>query len=236
MKSFDWTEHIRALDASPTLTERWEKELVAEFRRYLSRFSNPAVLEIGCSNGKWLNWFEKSFGARIFGVDNNPVGGDSVSNFTCADARDLPYADGTFDIVYSLGLVEHFSSKEERARLIREHVRVARPDGGMVAIFHPNMNLSLDRLYVKFYYDHKQGFKHFNIRHNETLSDLRENGVKILCTRWIGWIVPSIVGLLEGKARLMLHVKKQTRERFKRKLFESRLTAESFLVIGKRMG
>ncbi|WP_432564687.1 methyltransferase domain-containing protein [Kineococcus sp. SYSU DK003] len=64
--------------------------------------------------------------------------------FGVADAYELPYADGTFDVVHAHQVLQHVA---EPVRLLREMRRVARP-GGVVAVreadfatthFHPEL-------------------------------------------------------------------------------------------------
>jgi SAM-dependent methyltransferase len=50
-----------------------------------------------------------------------------------ADALHLPFADKSFDVVYSLSSIEHFGSKESSANSVREMARVTKP-GGIVCI------------------------------------------------------------------------------------------------------
>jgi ubiquinone/menaquinone biosynthesis C-methylase UbiE len=53
-------------------------------------------------------------------------------NFALADARYLGYADQSFDVVYSMSVVEHVEGQEGDARSIREMIRVLKPNGLLV--------------------------------------------------------------------------------------------------------
>jgi len=50
-----------------------------------------------------------------------------------ADGRSLPFEDETFDVVYSLGSIEHFGGHHAAAESMREQARVLRP-GGVVCV------------------------------------------------------------------------------------------------------
>ncbi|KAF9631890.1 S-adenosyl-L-methionine-dependent methyltransferase [Lasiodiplodia theobromae] len=58
------------------------------------------------------------------------VSSDAVS-FQQADAYALPFADGAFDVVHANQVVQHVA---DPVRAVREMRRVARPDGGIVAL------------------------------------------------------------------------------------------------------
>ena len=54
--------------------------------------------------------------------------------FAIADVRTLPFVDESFDLIYSMGTIEHF---DEYAEAARELFRVLRP-GGRAIIGVPN--------------------------------------------------------------------------------------------------
>lgn len=58
------------------------------------------------------------------------------------DARELPFEDGTFDIVFSLSALEHFGRKADKRRALKEMNRVLKP-GGVAAL---TTELILNRL------------------------------------------------------------------------------------------
>lgn len=46
--------------------------------------------------------------------------------FVQGDARQLPFADGSFDLVFSSAVIEHVGSREQQAQFLSECIRVAR--------------------------------------------------------------------------------------------------------------
>ena len=91
-------------------------------------------------NTRILGWVGGR-GARIFGIDISPpvvararreIGAGLRS--AVADVRHLPFADGSFDAVYSMGTVEHFAETDHALAEIR---RVLKP-GGRAIIGVPN--------------------------------------------------------------------------------------------------
>jgi SAM-dependent methyltransferase len=94
-------------------------------------------------NTRILAWAARR-GARAFGIDiSMPTVVQARAAFThdcgplragAADVRALPFLDGSFDAVYSMGTIEHF---EETEQAMREIARVMKP-GGRAIIGVPN--------------------------------------------------------------------------------------------------
>jgi SAM-dependent methyltransferase len=101
------------------------------------------VLEIGCGLGTDGVQFARA-GAKYTGVDiteaavdlarRNFAWRDLPGEFRPADAENLEFADGTFDLVYSHGVLHH---TPDTARSVREVHRVLRPGGrAVVMLYH----------------------------------------------------------------------------------------------------
>jgi ubiquinone/menaquinone biosynthesis C-methylase UbiE len=89
------------------------------------------VCEIGVGTGQTLSWVQRMGAKSCTGVDFSPTAvelGRRLSpecTFVEGDAFALPFPDKSFDLVYSLGMIEHYD-KETQMKLIREQMRVAR--------------------------------------------------------------------------------------------------------------
>ena len=107
------------------------------------------VLEIGCGRGSTLLEFAKR-GANVKGIDyaqsaialcnnlkekasTNGNGNHLSAEFLQADAQDLPFGNEEFDIVYSVGLLEHF---QDPTQILAEQWRVLKT-GGFVIVQVP---------------------------------------------------------------------------------------------------
>lgn len=107
------------------------------------------LLEIGCGYGVGLAVMLKSFDVDAYGIEPNSEG--FGSSFSCAgelleanglerarvvDAvgESIPFADGTFDVVYSNNVLEHTSNP---ALVLEEAFRVLKP-GGKLFVEVPN--------------------------------------------------------------------------------------------------
>jgi SAM-dependent methyltransferase len=95
------------------------------------------LLVVGCGTGLEAAILAKGLNTRVTGVDVETDFDARVRELVelCqADARKLPFPDGSFDVVYTYHALEHIP---EPARAIREIARVLR-DGGSYFIGTPN--------------------------------------------------------------------------------------------------
>jgi SAM-dependent methyltransferase len=97
-------------------------------------------------NTRILSWAAER-GAHAFGIDiSRPTVIQAAAAFdrtaaarpalhaAVADVRDLPFADASFDAIYSMGTIEHF---DETERAVAEIARVLKP-GGRAIVGVPN--------------------------------------------------------------------------------------------------
>jgi SAM-dependent methyltransferase len=80
------------------------------------------VLDVGCGS---VGLVTLDVPGRISGTDRGERPGYPGERFVQADARELPFADGEFDIAYSNSLIEHLPPTD-RARVAAEMARVGR--------------------------------------------------------------------------------------------------------------
>ena len=107
------------------------------------------LLDLGCGRGEFLRGFIRC-GLSGYGVDQS-----SMAKALCPDAEilqsdlekePLPYADNTFDYIYSKSVLEHFYYPE---KLVREIYRILIP-GGLVITMTPDW----ESVYKTFYHDY----------------------------------------------------------------------------------
>lgn len=96
----------------------------------------PRILDVGCGTGanlKMLSEFGDAEGVDISEDALDFCRARGLDNVRLGAAEDLPYEDGTFDLVTALDVVEHL---DDDVGGLREMRRVLRP-GGRVLIFVP---------------------------------------------------------------------------------------------------
>ena len=117
------------------------------FTEHLAPLAGLRVLKTDlwdeAKNTRILAW-AAARGARAFGVDiSEPTVIQAAAAFTrgsgplqasVADVRALPFLDGSFDAIYSMGTIEHFDETEQA---VGEIARVLKP-GGRAIVGVPN--------------------------------------------------------------------------------------------------
>lgn len=135
---------------------RYEKEPMIHAVAQFTRHKDKMLLEIGVGAGTdHLQWARA--GAICHGVDLTEAAIATArrhlahygleSNLQRCDAEKLPFADGTFDIVYSWGVIHHSESPE---KIVAEVRRVLRPGGAFIGMFYHRRSLVGLKWWIKF--------------------------------------------------------------------------------------
>jgi|GEM_PF-41301 len=110
--------------------------LESTLRRFTKGSEDLKILEVGCGTGGNIR-FLKKFG-RTSGLDSNPVAlayaaGKGFQDLVLGSVESIPYADGAFDVVASLDVLEHIGND---AAALKEMYRVLK-DGGLLLLTVP---------------------------------------------------------------------------------------------------
>lgn len=108
--------------------------------------AGKSVLECGCGAGRFTEVLLNQ-GAKVTSVDLSSAVDANAENFPLSDRHEiaqadimaLPYAEGSFDFVLCVGVVQHTPNTE---KAIAELYRVVKP-GGLLVIDHYTFELSL---------------------------------------------------------------------------------------------
>ena len=124
-------------------------EFIAQWRAHLAKVLGPEltpeqidgrlVLDAGCGFGRHV-FTAVELGAEVVGMDLSGAVDVAFRNTQHLDRAHIvqtnlyrpPFAQGTFDIVWSFGVLHHLPDPREGFRVI---ARLARPVGGLVAIW-----------------------------------------------------------------------------------------------------
>lgn len=130
-----WAESIdeKAIKRADPFVVNWTA-------RYLGKGSH--ILDAGCGLANTV-WGLKEAGFNAFGIDYAPKTVEIINrlapdlNVQRADVRQLPFPDGHFDGIWSLGVIEHFI--EGYRDILDETARVLKP-GGLVFVTVPSVS------------------------------------------------------------------------------------------------
>jgi SAM-dependent methyltransferase len=159
-----WNAHPISVDSVPqergtreafdALYARWSAEIDAERVAFVEQCRGRRVLEVGCGiamDGRLLTENGVDYRAVDYSLESLKLAREHFAQqglpgpFANADATSLPFADGSFDLVFSIGVVHHVP---DVARACNELARVTAP-GGEVRVMVYN-RLSYHYLLVRW--------------------------------------------------------------------------------------
>jgi 2-polyprenyl-6-hydroxyphenyl methylase/3-demethylubiquinone-9 3-methyltransferase len=151
-------QELRSRPLLPDPARLRDRRILDLFDRHANLAPGSRVLEIGCGRSRWLPFLASRRSCVVFGLDIEPhasdlaranlAGAGATGRILCRDAfrlmdnRDLL---GRFDLVYSMGVLEHFDDAAERVATLSRYLR----PGGRILTTVPNMrgvNWLLQRL------------------------------------------------------------------------------------------
>lgn len=138
-----WGEHMHHGYYGATGNEKKDRrqaqiDLIEELLKWAEVRQAEQIIDVGCGIGGSSLYLAQKFNAHATGITLSPVqasrateraeeaGLAAAVQFQVADALDMPFADDTFDFVWSMESGEHMPDKE---KFLAECYRVLKPGG-----------------------------------------------------------------------------------------------------------
>jgi ubiquinone/menaquinone biosynthesis C-methylase UbiE len=195
------------------IQSKWHHHKFEHFRQSIDCAEKH--LDLACGGGTFIGNYFNDNSFRV-GIDIAPAQlayartryGKSCFHFICCDGVSLPFADETFDIVTSIELIEHLSSKHA-TQTIKEAYRVLKPNGKLI-LTTPNYRSAIPIIewMLNTFGDISYKNQHIN-RYNKTrlFKDLGQVGFEMVSVEpylllspffaLFGWHVPDYFRRIE---------------------------------------
>eukprot|EP00879_Flechtneria_rotunda_P001463 GHRR01001617.1.p1 GENE.GHRR01001617.1~~GHRR01001617.1.p1 ORF type:complete len:335 (+),score=64.25 GHRR01001617.1:1509-2513(+) len=142
-----WGEHMHhgyyPEGGGPKTNQQAQIDMIEEVLSWSKVTDVKSMVDVGCGVGGSSRYISKKFGCQANGITLSSVQaaranelskraglGDKCS-FQVADALNQPFADNSFDLIWSLESGEHMPNKQ---RFVNELVRVCAPGGRVIIV------------------------------------------------------------------------------------------------------
>jgi SAM-dependent methyltransferase len=205
-----WEKYQLPLEMQKSRQNPFLNKLLEVFDRYLPDDKNLSILEIGGSPGQYLAYIQKIRGYQLNCLDYSRTGCEKTrENFLLlglegnvyeadlfAENLNLP----RFDIVYSLGFIEHFS---DTSQVIEKHLRLLKPKG-LLILGAPNF-LGINHFFLKRLAPELLSKHNLNVMNIENWKEFEEKfNLHPIFKGYVGGFHPSTFNRQENKTILNL--------------------------------
>lgn len=169
------------------------------------------ILEAGCGLGRWvIPLSEKNYDVTGIEIEEEAINtikknynADNL-NLVNGNIFNMKFADKTFDLILSLGVLEHFEDEAVQKKAILEHIRVLK-DEGTFLITVPNLSFlrfiihmpyTILLSFVRLLKRKKQYFAEYRYTTKEFKKNLEKCGLKIVDIVYDELLPPYNFGLI----------------------------------------
>jgi SAM-dependent methyltransferase len=202
-----WHLHTTELPTEIARSPRTQQvnAILDVFENFLPPEPTKRVLEIGGAPGRYLAYLHRRFGYRVSVLDFSHEGCSLARhNFALlgipaavheGDLLDPDLDIGQFDIVYSLGLIEHFADLE---RVVSAHAKLVKP-GGTLILGVPNL-LGINHWFMKRLGPRRLAVHNTEVMPLERWDAFEKNlGLERCFRGFIGGFEPGVFAVLERR-------------------------------------
>ncbi len=135
-----WTREAPANQIQFAFRQHWKS-----FQPFLQRVKGKRCLEVGCGRGSMSAYFaDAGWDCSLLDISPKAIElarqafkqQQLAAHFEVGDCLSLPYPDKSFDLCFSIGLLEHFQDFDQ---VIREQVRVLAEGGLFIGYIVPHI-------------------------------------------------------------------------------------------------
>ncbi len=183
-----WAIHASSDDLFHQLLWRIRFIFSSAYARHMAKLTadlqSPRLLEVGCGSARTLHFLAKHFKAsQCYALDLSPQAIQVVRQISpdfqtgVASALALPLPADSFEVSFSIGLIEHFT-RAQAAQMMLEKLRVTRP-GCWVGVVVPWQSSVYNLIVRKAFGRHwpfgeENPFRRAELRHFLTAQGLQE--------------------------------------------------------------
>ncbi len=161
--SFQWLKHRKTQLDSFNGTHESEQHFIAKTGFDLEQMKDKLVLDVGCGVGRFMDVALQQ-DAQVIGIDLSfsiDVARENFkdckrAHFIQADIFNLPFKEGIFDFIYSIGVLHHTPDPKKAFSLLPRLLK----KGGVISIWV----YSNDGLYLKLYNFFSDAYRIFTKR------------------------------------------------------------------------
>src|SRR5574340_440224 len=147
----------QARELPPETWELWKKTMP----QAIPKKEIKSIADLGCGSGRFLNFLQKTYAAKVFGVDPSKkmlreakqmAGRNKRIKLLKGSAEAIPLKDKSVDLIF-ISLAFHHFNKMDKA--MKEIKRILRPQG-LVAVRQPTKESNAKEQVLKFFPEGKK--------------------------------------------------------------------------------